>query len=383
MNGQTNNERLSALIDGELADEERAALEQEVALSPELRHELAELRRVSAVVRELPQIPAPASLHGAVMAEIQQPVHLGNDRPAGSGRAGGRPGMSRLLGLSAAVAVAIGAAVWFSQKNDSQIAGNGGGAPEIISVQQGRREAVANRSELRGSPAESTESVTGSRDITGGRGTVNVETRHRVLQISRDDLTSARVGDIVEAVDANGDAVGVIRLTVVDRKLGVEALQVLLTAQQFETVNGSETEPNADQSSLVAVYVESDREKLSQAISEFRRQLDFGSLEVASPVSVAALEPETRNELGIDRLPDSATATPSQRTVALKPGSQLDRLVQSDVATADGDKSATGAADVPKVVRSSDKPVRVIFVVVDGPATGAKIKAAPKENDAA
>lgn len=353
MNGKPDNERLSALLDGELTDEERAALEQELASSPELQHELAELRRVSAAVKELPQIPAPASLHGAVMAGIQQTIQPGNDRPAGSGRAGGRPGLRQLVGLAAAVALAVGAAVWFGQDRGQQIAENEGTAPEIRSVQQERPEALANRAEFRGT----------ADDQKPGAETVNVETRHQVLEISRDDLTAARVGDIVEAVDANGDSVGVIRLTVVDRKLGVEALQVLLSAHQFEAVDGGVSDV---ESGLVAVYVESDREKLSQAIAEFRRKLDFGSLEVDSPVRVAELEPETRTELGIDKA--SETAAASQRAVTLKPGSQLDRLVQSETTAADtGDVPAGDAA--PGVSSKSAKPVRVIFVVVDGPVS--------------
>ncbi len=365
MNGKPDNERLSALLDGELTDAEHAALEQELASSPELQHELAELRRVSAAVKELPQIPAPATLHSAVMAEIQQAVRPGQDRPTGSGRAGGRPGLTRLVGLSAAVALTVGAAVWFGQDRGQQIAENGGTAPEIRSVQQERPEALANRAEFRGSPD-------GQNPIAE---TVSVETRHQVLQISRDDLTAARVGDIIEAVDANGDSVGVIRLTVVDRKLGVEALQVLLSAHQFEAVDGDSSGAG---NGLVAVYVESDREKLSQAIAEFRRKLKFGLLEVDSPVRVAELEPETRTELGIDKASGSSAA--SQRAVTLKPGSQLDRLVQSDSATTDAEEAPVGDA-TPAVSSETPNPVRVIFVVVDGPI--GENAADSKENGAA
>ncbi len=373
MNGKPDNERLSALLDGELTAEERASLEGELTSSPELQHELAELQRVSSAVKNLPQIPAPASLHTAVMAEIQQTVRPGQNHPTGSERAGGRLGLARLAGLSAAIALAVGTVIWFDQDRDPHIADN---RPEIISVQQNRTEAMANRAEFRRSPDKSSGSAAAERPP--GEGTVSVETRHRVLQVSRDDLTAARVGDIVEAVDANGDVVGVIRLTVVDRKQGVEALQVLLTAQQFVTVDGSRTSADADQSGLVAVYVESDREKLSQAIAEFRRQLEFGSLEVESPVRVAELEPEIRDELGLDQSDESTTA--SQRAVALKPGSQLDRLAQPATATAVSSETGNGESATEET-RDSSKPVRVIFVVVDDPVVGRE--PAPKENGAA
>ena len=375
MNGNLNNERLSALLDGELTVEERAELEAQIAQSPELQRELAELRRVSAAIRELPQVPAPSDLHASVMAAIRQEVQPAADNAADARRAGGGIGLMRLAGLAAAVAIAAGAAIWFGQDRGNQIAENNGG-PEIISVQQERPAALANRAEVRDATGGVAETVGGSPDEL--QSTVSVETRQRVLQISRDDLTAARVGDIIEAVDTNDDSVGVIRLTVVDRTQGVEALQVLLSGQQFETVDGREA--SAASTGLVAVYVESDREKLSQAISEFREQLKFGSLEVAAPVRIAELEPESRSELGIDDAHDSATA--SQRTVALKPGSQLDRLVQPTAPTAEDAASATeqpAAAGTPK----ADKPMRVIFVVVDAPKPAAENKPAAKENGAA
>ena len=367
MNGKPDIERLSALLDDELAADERAALEQELAASPELQRELDELRRVAASVRELPQVPAPSDLHPAVMSAIQQEVRPGNGRPAGSGRVGGRPGLTRLVGLSAAIAVAVGAAVWFGQDRGDQIVENQNGDQEIRSFSQERPDALANRAELRDSQDD-------NEALPNEGSTVEVATGHRVLQISRDDLTAARVGDIVEAVDANGDSVGVIRLTVVDRKNSLQALQVLLSSQQFETV-AADGSNDADQSGLVAVYVESDREKLSQAISEFRSRLDFGSLEVTSPVRVAELEAETRGELGIDEKPSTEA---SQRTVALKPGSQLDRLAQAQ--SVDNDKPAASKAnDEP----SGNAPVRVIFLVVDGPVTDSDGKASSKENGAA
>ncbi|MHC4875123.1 MAG: anti-sigma factor family protein [Planctomycetota bacterium] len=367
MNGRPDNKRLSALLDDELAANERAVLEQELATSPELQRELDELRRVAASVRELPQVPAPSDLQPAVMAAIQQEVRPGNDRPTGSGRVGGRPGLTKLVGLSAAIAVAVGAAVWFGQDHGEQIAETHNNSPEIRSFSQDRPEALANRAEFDSSQADD--------EVSPDDGaTVEVATGLRVLQISRDDLTAARVGDIVEAVDANGDSVGVIRLTVVDRRDSLQALQVLLTSQQFKTL-ASDSSPDADQSGLVAVYVESDREKLSQAISEFRSHLDFGSLEVTSPVRVTELEAETRSELGIDEKPSTEA---SQRTVALKPGSQLDRLAQAP--TVDSAKPAPSeSTDEP----SGNAPVRVIFLVVDGPAANSDGKASPKENGAA
>lgn len=373
MNGKLDKELLSAMLDNELTPDERAEVELGMTESPELRKEFDELRQVSAAVRNLPQIPAPSGLHSSVMAAVQQSVQPAAEHPTGSQHAGSRLRWNRLVGLSAAIAVVVGAAVWFSPDRGRQVAYNSpGSATEFVSVQQDRPKPLANRAQ-RNTGAESP----AARAADGA--TVSVETQQRVLQISRSDLTEARIGDIIEAVDATDDAVGVIRLTVVDRKLGVEALQVLLTSQQFASV---EVAPESTDSGLVAVYVESNREKLTQAIAEFRRQLDFGVLEVASPLRVAELAPETRNELGLDDQPTGQRTPASQRMIPLKPGSQLDQLVQST--GADDDASVSGAVARQPAAASSDSsgaPVRVIFVVVDDPDTDTD--SAAKENGAA
>ncbi len=52
-------ELLSAYLDGQLAAEERARLEAQLATDPALRTELEALRRTVALVRNLPRVPAP------------------------------------------------------------------------------------------------------------------------------------------------------------------------------------------------------------------------------------------------------------------------------------------------------------------------------------
>lgn len=69
MSGESD-ERLSALLDGALAEHEEHALRAELARSPALRERLAALAAVDAELRELPVRPLPPGLHARLRARI-------------------------------------------------------------------------------------------------------------------------------------------------------------------------------------------------------------------------------------------------------------------------------------------------------------------------
>ena len=61
---------LSAYLDGELTDAERAAVETQLESSPEWREELAEVRAARDALRGLPERDAPAGFWDAVYAHV-------------------------------------------------------------------------------------------------------------------------------------------------------------------------------------------------------------------------------------------------------------------------------------------------------------------------
>jgi anti-sigma factor RsiW len=61
---------LSAYLDGELTDTERAAVETQLASSTEWRDELAEVRVARDALRDLPERDAPAGFWDAVLAHV-------------------------------------------------------------------------------------------------------------------------------------------------------------------------------------------------------------------------------------------------------------------------------------------------------------------------
>ena len=62
---------LSAYLDGELTDAERAAVEQRLDVSEEWRTELAEVQSVRAIMRGLPARDAPPGFWDRVLAHVE------------------------------------------------------------------------------------------------------------------------------------------------------------------------------------------------------------------------------------------------------------------------------------------------------------------------
>ncbi len=70
MNADFDTELLSALLDGELSPADADAVRQRIAESDSLAAELANLESLSKAVRQVPAVPAPASLHGNVVGAL-------------------------------------------------------------------------------------------------------------------------------------------------------------------------------------------------------------------------------------------------------------------------------------------------------------------------
>jgi hypothetical protein len=102
---------LAALADGTLAPDRRAALEAQVAASPELADRLAEQRRSLALTRSAAsEVEAPAALRARVEAQ----------RPARRARASRRLVLIGATATAAVVALALGLAVFRSDTGGEQ-----------------------------------------------------------------------------------------------------------------------------------------------------------------------------------------------------------------------------------------------------------------------
>lgn len=100
---------LSAYLDGDLSDADRAALEARLAAEPELRRELEALRQTVALVRSLPVMKAPRSyaLNAALLEESGESSAVYTEMPANVTRLPAARGRRPLNWLSAAAAVTV------------------------------------------------------------------------------------------------------------------------------------------------------------------------------------------------------------------------------------------------------------------------------------
>ena len=112
-----------------------------------------------------------------------------------------------------------------------------------------------------------------------------------------ENLNSANVGDVIEALVSKPDQISVIRLTVVDRIEALDKLQVILSRNRITTEQPSAADqPASDRDSedeLLAVYVEADTRHLSLALSQLEADEEmFKSMDLGSDIQVASLEPK-------------------------------------------------------------------------------------------
>ena len=346
MNGTPSNERLSAWLDDELPLDERAEVEKLLAESPELRQEVDELRRLSERLKGLPAEPAPAELQPAIMRSIERETLLASDDSASTARHGRR---IRMLTTAAGIVLVAGAGLWFATNGGQQDPVQ----PEIVHVEQTPARMQSNKSDLRSE--------------------VPAPLR---FNIDEGALTAADIGDIVEAVRRDGDAVSIVRLTVVDREAGLESLRVLLAHENIP-LDGSEDASAAgiDMSSrgLVAVFVESKSDQLSRAIEQMAQRLELEALSVSDALPIAKLDSGLRSELG---LADSRENGGKARAVSVPEGSTLEKIIAEP-----GSYSSDSAA--PSSPNSKDRPVRVIFVLTNAPEHQPAVEATKPENGAA
>ncbi len=292
MNGKFTDDRLSAYFDDQMTLEERAAFEQELAASAELRSELAVFRQMSDLLHQIPQAKAPVELFPSIMRGIERETLL----PATEAPTSRKVRWRNLVAVAACGLVAAVAASSFFG-NNQQVARNDNTetSPVSMSVKQSRE--LANKNQ----------SVVGQ----------EAPNKTQEFQIDPQDLATAKPGDQISATSTDG--VSVIRLTVVDLKQEATALRALLAGAEIKPLT-NDTEEVAN--GLVAVYVQSDAAKIASALEKMKKELGIESM--STPVTLEASDPKVQEVLAGAK--DAADNT--QQTVAVKAESELDLLTQ-------------------------------------------------------
>ncbi len=315
---------LSAYLDGELSPGERDEVERLLSESPEARQELGELEQVRELLRQLPRESLPKTFASGILAECES-------RPRGSAATAsdvktpskvqaGRSWMRlAALAVSAAAALVI---VWFAfphagQENSelAQTSPDHRSSTESPSGDSTLRsqppQPMAPGNELADArnlalPPESPIREPAAPQKTAGAGIVADSFQRKGLSaadresqlVFGHNLKDVPIGQVVEALDQQGDKIAVVKLTVVDRQQGLRDLQVLLKKHQIvsaDTPKLGETGANArspsQNSSLLAVYVETSDNQLAAAMRELQKEAAFRQLTIDAPITVAGLDP--------------------------------------------------------------------------------------------
>lgn len=315
-----NDERLSAWLDGELSLADRAEFEKQLSESPELRQRLDELRKTSDLVKSLPKQAAPDELKSAVMRAVERETLLA---PASGSQSGDGPRRNSVVVklVSAAALIAVAVVLWINRdpqqeqfvkqdeiKTDSQSV-----APEHANEQQARVDDAVPR-----------EAVTA-----------------KGMLLEKDQLTAANIGDFVKGLVRKGNSVAIVRLRVIDRQESIEALELVLSPENRGT--------GASEDGLVAVYIESGPEKLSEAIAQMGKSLN--RMELTSRIQISELDSDFVDSMKEYR--GKLDQAPLISRMPVESVSKIDELVKKARA------STTDVADA----AASDSRVRVIFLL--------------------
>lgn len=341
-------ELLSAHHDGELTSAERAVVERELAESADARRELSQLRQVSALLKELPREQLPAEFPQQVLNAIEREMLIATPRVAAASVVGGgsRPAPAevaarRWIGAGAVLTSAAGLLLLVQAVNDRGQRSHLGGQPQNSSPhlanapEDAKPFYVASNMDspvptgggfggggARSSAHDAMIGAAGANPVVANGNVDNIRQRsvnfEQYLNFDRSKLRTAEIGDVVRALQTEGDEVAVVWLTVVDRQQGLEGLEVLLANNHFvrsepdagklafaapaaasagaseakkaQAENAQGKLSGASAGFIRAVLVESDADQLTAALTQLRRESFVESLVVDQPILVAQLE---------------------------------------------------------------------------------------------
>lgn len=120
-------EQLTAYLDGEVTDAERADVERLIARDPHARQLLEALRQTATLVGSLPQSAAPTGLETAIVARLEREALLGGNesRPR-------RWTMGNWSALAASIGLVIAAGWWIVPRIDQMRGGAAGGNVAVL-----------------------------------------------------------------------------------------------------------------------------------------------------------------------------------------------------------------------------------------------------------
>jgi hypothetical protein len=422
MSSANPNDILSAFHDREATPNEESAAKALVEGSAEARREVKDYQRLSRLIQELPRLAAPPEFAAAVMqrAERESLIPLDPVSPRGSAATVSEKSVSpRRRWMAAAATVSVAAALLIAanifgtfkpralrDEIARQESGHAPGAMENrkISTSQvkssvlDREEGVAHSEStpfatieakdgsnhhassdakagavLRTSVATSaapTPPAVAAPMLKGAPSSMESSGKaHELALMLPANLKTAKVGDVVEALQQDGQQVAVVRLTVVNQVEGLDGVQSLLvrntsrTLQNVDEIKQMRQHFAVDKSALVSkaavpsaagdmicVYVEGSRDEMLAVLQDLQNERQIQAAELTNTISFTTLEEYARRAVPSQKQsPDRSGAantqiakgavaqTPkasgSQMAVSL-PASTVDKILTAGQSTA-------------------------------------------------
>ncbi|MEX0702683.1 MAG: hypothetical protein WD069_11355 [Planctomycetales bacterium] len=410
MNDRTNpfSELLSAWHDSEATDAERAAVERMLEESGAAREELDDFAAIGRLLRELPAESLPPEFRAQVLHAAERSMLLPRDEAAAPRRGPRGAAWAGLGGLLAAAAAVVLAVVLLERPPaDEQFATRG---PEAESSDgdrdasdlpadavvarkefESREERMADRGrdavdafDAEGAPAvaepgpvadarrvdRTAERAAG---VAGGPANEALPRSTTVapsLEFQNKELAEALVGQVVEALDMNGEQIFVVRLTVVDREAGLDAVRLLLARHRIPLqevahapleasaandgrrdglVAGEADALRGETEMLEAVFVQASTAQLSAVLDELHEVASVRDLSVEAPIALAGLDLAARRRV----VSELKVQDGRGRRESFSPAA----AAAAERATNGGPEEGFGAA-VPKPAANAPLPVR-------------------------
>lgn len=340
---------LSAYLDGELSAREREEVEHWLEQSPAARQELLELEQVGLLLRQLPKDALPQSFAPQVLdaclsdtgvfESITPPPATALPKTSPPENRPGqdpsyRPKKTWFRFTSALVAAsALGLIALLSWpkpdgSNRENIAQNSPPAANEdakdsgvcatavddnleMQLAAGDANAVDALNDVRFQQPGPTQSakklgeetplqsaamtMAADASIGFGRGGENAKNP----DLGNKNLKDLPIAELVEALDAQGQQVAVVRLVVADRQQGLKHLQQLLQKHEIAHESTKQTEQDRvavgdlglkAQSEMLAVYVETSEDQLASVMQDLQQEAAFQELTMAAPVESAEVD---------------------------------------------------------------------------------------------
>lgn len=393
MNNSMPSELLSAYLDGEISERERAAVEDWLAQSVEARRQLEDFRRLSALIKELPPLSAPAEFAASVMQSAERRMLLPEPRAATRPVKRLATRFGALLGTAAAACVVIWLALperppaqlQTDRRPPARAAGQqhalasraAGHGPERLDDGAGKIAAMkvqGGNAALDRLPAP----ADGGLEHAPFNGPPAAEPGSSSADANRELFDEIR--EVAESADADQ----VPFLTVlVDSKDGLSLFQSTLEQQAIRALTDDDDgSAGAKQIERIgpaksdrdqALLVVADLEKIIRAYDQFRAREKEVTLRVEPPLDVAAFDEPTRQKLQKLAAEPAGGTDAASAPVVLPPAARAyhrDPAGSTQARIAGQDRAARG--------RGASLPAaRPLKPAEQGAATGGRAKRRP------